>query len=391
MMVAAAAAAKNDDPSAAAQPPPPSTSSPLSILSSTYSAAMAAAMPGPALTYDHEAGMNWNPAPWAPDAVLVGSCPQSPADVFRLAQDAGVTTILSLQEPSDLAHFGIDGDAIARAARDAGITLYRVPLRDFDPASLRAGLPKAVSVLEAALARGGAAYVHCTAGMGRAPAVALAHAAWVRGERLTEAAAALRAVRPCNPRLAVVRGAGADLVLGPGALVPTTVRIPDTDLPPGTTALSIAGLDVGWGGRLRAVKSDIQSAGGSVSTSFWTLTRPLAPGRHPFKLVVTVGPGGPAADPAWLTSPSYPTVDEGGNLNNALDVASPAGGVAGFTRHRLLNDELLPDEQAAAAAAVRALAGQAVPAAEAAGRPAPWSVLAGVGRGWAWLVEVAEG
>jgi len=347
-----------------------STSASLSSRSASYTATMAAAMPGPALTYNHEAGMNWNAAPFTP-GLLIGSCPQSPADVARLARQAGVRAILSLQEESDLAHFGIDGDALARAAADAGVALYRVPLRDFDPASLRAGLPAAVAVLEAALARGGAAYVHCTAGLGRAPAVALAHAAWVRGERLAEAAAALRAVRPCNPRLAAIRGAGADLVLGPGARVPTTLRVPAADLPPGVTAVAVAGLDVGWGGRLPMARSDLASvgeAGGGAAdpSSFWTLTRSLPPGRHPFKLVLTV-PGSPGE--AWVTTPSYPTADEGGNMNNALDVAAPAGGVAGFTRHRLLNDELLPDEAAAAAAAVRDVAVTAVPAAEAAGKP----------------------
>ena len=347
-------------------------------------------MPGPALSYDHEDGMNWTAAPFTP-GLLVGSCPQSPADVARLADTAGVRAILSLQEPGDLAHFGIDGDALAAAARQAGITLYRVPIRDFDPASLRAGLPRAVAVLEAALARGGAAYIHCTAGMGRAPAVALAHAAWVRGERLAEAAAALRAVRPCNPRLAAVRGAGADLILGEGALVPTTIRVPVADLPPGTAAVAVAGLDVGWGGRLPLMKSEVRSEGGAgAGAAFWTLTRPLPPGRHPFKLVVsTAGTG--SAEPAWLTTPAYPTTDDGGHANNALDVAAPSGGVAGFTRHRLLNDELLPDEAATAAAAVRALAALAVLEAEAAGRPARRGVLAGLGRAWAWLVEVAEG
>ena len=380
-----AAAADDDGPTTTTTPSPPPTSASLSSLSASYTATMAAAMPGPALTYNHEAGMNWNPAPFT-DGLLIGSCPQSPADVRRLASEAGVKAILSLQEDSDLAHFGIDGDALAREARAVGITLYRVPLRDFDPASLRSGLPAAVAVLEAALSRGGAAYVHCTAGLGRAPAVALAHAAWCRGERLGEVAEALKTVRPCNPRLAAIRGAGADLVLGPGARVTVTLRVPVSDMPPGTTAVAVAGLDAGWGGRLAMAKEGLASAGGEnpcspSPPSFWTLTRALPPGRHPFKLVVRTS--GTAREEAWLTAPSYPTADEGGNVNNALDVAPPAGGVAGFTRHRLLNDEMLPSEAAAAAAAVRALAGEAVPAAEAAGAPRRKGL-------WRAVVEVLE-
>ena len=55
----------------------------------------------------------------------------------------------------------------------------RFQARDFDPDSLRSGLPKAVSSLEWAIAEGkGKVYVHCTAGLGRAPAVAIAYMFW---------------------------------------------------------------------------------------------------------------------------------------------------------------------------------------------------------------------
>ena len=51
--------------------------------------------------------------------------------------------------------------------------------RDFDPDSLRSGLPKAVSSLEWAISEGkGKVYVHCTAGLGSAPAVAIAYMFW---------------------------------------------------------------------------------------------------------------------------------------------------------------------------------------------------------------------
>jgi hypothetical protein len=50
---------------------------------------------------------------------------------------------------------------------------------DFDPDSLRSQLPKAVSALEWAISQcKGRTYVHCTAGLGRAPAVAIAYMFW---------------------------------------------------------------------------------------------------------------------------------------------------------------------------------------------------------------------
>lgn len=52
---------------------------------------------------------------------------------------------------------------------------------DFDPDSLRTQLPKAVSALEWAISQGnGRVYVHCTAGLGRAPAVAIAYMFWFK-------------------------------------------------------------------------------------------------------------------------------------------------------------------------------------------------------------------
>jgi protein-tyrosine phosphatase len=50
---------------------------------------------------------------------------------------------------------------------------------DFDPDSLRKQLPKAVSALEWAISQGkGRVYIHCTAGLGRAPAVAISYMFW---------------------------------------------------------------------------------------------------------------------------------------------------------------------------------------------------------------------
>lgn len=54
--------------------------------------------------------------------------------------------------------------------------------KDFDPESLRSTLPKAVSLLEWAIEeRKGRIYVHCTAGLGRAPATAIAYMCWFSG------------------------------------------------------------------------------------------------------------------------------------------------------------------------------------------------------------------
>ncbi|KAK8955804.1 hypothetical protein KSP40_PGU015045 [Platanthera guangdongensis] len=84
--------------------------------------------------------------------------------------------------------------------------------RDFDPNSLRSQLPKAVSSLEWAISDGkGRVYVHCTAGLGRAPAVAIAYMFWFCNTNLDSAYGVLTSKRPCGPNKTAIRGATYDL------------------------------------------------------------------------------------------------------------------------------------------------------------------------------------
>nr|GMC65692.1 phosphoglucan phosphatase LSF2, chloroplastic [Ipomoea batatas] len=84
--------------------------------------------------------------------------------------------------------------------------------KDFDPDSLRSGLPKSVSLLEWAISEEkGRVYVHCTAGLGRAPAVAIAYMFWFCDMDLTTAYETLTSKRPCGPNKRAIRGATYDL------------------------------------------------------------------------------------------------------------------------------------------------------------------------------------
>ena len=58
---------------------------------------------------------------------------------------------------------------------------------DFDPHSLRHVLPQAGRVIQASLQQQpGRVYVHCTAGLGRAPAACIAHRFWFSDQQLEE-------------------------------------------------------------------------------------------------------------------------------------------------------------------------------------------------------------
>ncbi|EOY18911.1 Dual specificity protein phosphatase family protein isoform 5 [Theobroma cacao] len=152
--------------------------------SNIYSHNMTEAM-GAVLTYRHELGMNYNFI--RPD-LIVGSCLQAPEDVDKLRK-VGVKTIFCLQQDPDLEYFGVDIGAIQDYAKKCSdIEHIRAQIRDFDSFDLRMRLPAVVSKLYKAINQnGGVTYVHCTAGLGRAPAVAMAYMFWVQGYKLSEA------------------------------------------------------------------------------------------------------------------------------------------------------------------------------------------------------------
>lgn len=62
------------------------------------------------------------------------------------------------------------------------------------------------------------------AGLGRAPATALAYMGWVRGVPLDEGYAQLTGIRRCSPKIDSIRSATADLLLGIQA-VSTTIAV----------------------------------------------------------------------------------------------------------------------------------------------------------------------
>ncbi|KAK9124696.1 hypothetical protein Sjap_014298 [Stephania japonica] len=159
--------------------------------------------------YHHDLGMNYT---LITDGLIVGSQPQKPEDIDHLKEEQNVAYILNLQQDKDIEYWGIDLKSIIKRCKELGIRHMRRPAKDFDPDSLRSGLPKAVSSLEWAISEGkGRVYVHCTAGLGRAPAVGITYMYWFCGMNLNSAYEALTSKRPCGPNKRAMRGATYDL------------------------------------------------------------------------------------------------------------------------------------------------------------------------------------
>ncbi|KDP21672.1 hypothetical protein JCGZ_03343 [Jatropha curcas] len=173
-----------------------------------YNIAMKRMMRNP-YEYHHDLGMNYT---LITNNLIVGSQPQKPEDIDHLKHEEKVAYILNLQQDKDIDFWGIDLQSIIKRCKELGIRHMRRPAEDFDPDSLRSILPKAVSSLEWAISEGkGKVYVHCTAGLGRAPAVAIAYMFWFQGMKLNTAYDKLTLKRPCGPNKRSIQGATYDL------------------------------------------------------------------------------------------------------------------------------------------------------------------------------------
>jgi protein-tyrosine phosphatase len=144
--------------------------------------------------------------------LLVGSQPLSSSDVDHLRDEEHVNVVMSLQQMKDLEYWGVNYSELEEAASDSDMEYVRIEAVDFDPNSLRATLPRAVSALEKAQRRAGKVYVHCTAGLGRSPAVAIASLFWLHDFDLDEAYEYVTSIRPCGPNKDAIRGATFDML-----------------------------------------------------------------------------------------------------------------------------------------------------------------------------------
>lgn len=146
--------------------------------------------------------------------LLCGTQLRNPQEVQQLHREEKITTVLNLQQDKDIEYWGIDFDAVRRQSEQLQVKHIRRPARDFDPDSLRRMLPAAVRVVAEELSADKRVYVHCTAGLGRAPAVCIAYLYWFRGMQLDEAYQHVTAIRPCGPKRDAVRAATYDLLSG---------------------------------------------------------------------------------------------------------------------------------------------------------------------------------
>ena len=139
--------------------------------------------------------------------IFIGSAPQSSVDVARLAQ-LKVTAVVSLQSDQDLKSHRIDWPKLEKNYQHNNITVHRFPIIDFDEVDLGNRLAEPVKALNSLLQVGHRVYVHCNAGICRAPATVLGYLCHFRGMELEQGLEYIRANRPqVNPYRSAVKKA----------------------------------------------------------------------------------------------------------------------------------------------------------------------------------------
>lgn len=123
-----------------------------------------------------------------PPDMFIGPYPQSVSDVDAMAE-GGVTGVFNVQTDEDFKHRGVQWDLLKKRYDQVGIKVVRYPIRDFDRDSLKSHLHGATHALDDLIQEGRKVYIHCTAGMGRAPACAVAYLCWVKQMNLVDAVA----------------------------------------------------------------------------------------------------------------------------------------------------------------------------------------------------------
>lgn len=143
------------------------------------------------------------------DNLMVGEYP-NPDDVGWLRDVHGVTAVLSLQDDTDLASKNLALATLERAYAGAGLRFHRVPVPDGATDVLGARLPAIVALIGELLGAGERVYLHCNAGMNRAPTAAIAYLHVHRELSLPAARDFVKARRACVPYMRVLEARYSD-------------------------------------------------------------------------------------------------------------------------------------------------------------------------------------
>jgi protein-tyrosine phosphatase len=137
------------------------------------------------------------------DYLLVGEYPRD-HDIEWLRNEHRVTAIHNLQDNEDLRINALDIAMLREVCARHGIKLVHTPIQDGSADDMADRLHLALSDLTALVAGGERVYLHCNAGLNRAPTLAIAYLRAHSGMSLDEALAHVKNRRWCGPFMTVL-------------------------------------------------------------------------------------------------------------------------------------------------------------------------------------------
>jgi protein-tyrosine phosphatase len=136
--------------------------------------------------------------------LFIGSHPRTTDDIERLRREAGITAVLNIHTDDDMRAVNLDFPPLEAHYETCPILLRRVPMVE-EQIELRAKLYSAIQALSELLAEGHTVYLHCTAGIGRAPTVAIGYLHTCLGWNWDAAVAHVKQARECAPHVEALR------------------------------------------------------------------------------------------------------------------------------------------------------------------------------------------
>ena len=137
------------------------------------------------------------------DELLIGEYP-SHADIAWLKDTYGITAVHNLQDDEDLRLNGLDDRRLSAEYAAHGIDYVRTPIPDGSADAMAEQLEAALHDLRDLVGSGSRVYLHCNAGMNRAPTLAIAFLRAYRKMSLDEALAMVKKRRACGPFMTVL-------------------------------------------------------------------------------------------------------------------------------------------------------------------------------------------
>jgi protein-tyrosine phosphatase len=135
--------------------------------------------------------------------LLIGEFPDH-HDIPWLKQNYAITAVHNLQDDEDLRINGLDPRRLSEEYEANRIRFVRTPIQDGSADAMAQRLAAALADLRALMDDNQRVYLHCNAGMNRAPTLAIAFLRAYRGMSLEEAMQHVKRRRPCGPFMTVL-------------------------------------------------------------------------------------------------------------------------------------------------------------------------------------------